>query len=279
MRHTQALEKAWTRLSSSVAERAQGLVVAGLYLAVVITAEALLAAGLVTAGLVVCVTLLLALVFQSAFDADPRLRRLCLALALLPLLRLAAASLTPVVIEFFEPAVTRAILAVVWLLAAALVMRQLDLTPALVGLRPGEGPLLLPAYFAAVILGPLAGLAQFGLLQAQPLIQLVREPWEVTVALQALGLFIGLVEALVFFGVVLQTARARLGSRVGVVFTAVLFAALQMGYLSWPFFLIVLLWGAGLGWATLKTRTLFPAILAQGLALATLLVTSAVMSW
>jgi membrane protease YdiL (CAAX protease family) len=218
------------------------------------------------AGLGLHLVVLLLLLAHAARDLDagdsPRGYRLWVSLALLPLIRVVSLTLP---LARFPPACWFLFTSIPLFAAAGVVMRLLALSWDEVGLhRRG-----LPRQLAVASLGLAFGYVEYLILRSEPLIaQLtLRQFWW-----PALILLIstGLLEELIFRGILQNAAVEALGSARGVVYVALLFAALHTGYRSAADVIFVLGVGLLFGWIAWRTRSIVGVALAHGLTNVTL---------
>lgn len=236
------------------------------YLAAIIAAEGVTVFLRPRAGLGLHLLILLLLLAHAArrLDAvDSRNRhRLWASLALVPLVRVVSLTLP---LSRFPPVYWFLFTSIPLFAAAVLVMRLLSLSWAEVGLhRRG-----LPQQLAVALLGLAFGYVEYLILRPEPLIAewTWRQFWW-----PALILLIstGLLEELIFRGIAQGAAVAALGPAPGVVYVALLFAALHIGYRSPADLLFVLGVGLLFGWIVLRTRSIVGVTLAHGLTNVTL---------
>lgn len=195
-----------------------------LYLLLITVAELVTAAVSAQAGQVLHVALLAALMLHAALGPRGPLSRLALALTLAPLIRILSLSLP---LRFFPQLAWYPIVAAPLLIAAWMIIRQLGLGRGELGLRRGS----LPIQLGLVSMGVLLGAAEYFILAPRPQFS---EPSAAAVTLAALNLLVctGFSEELIFRGV-LQSLGARALGRWSLLYVALLFGVLHIGYLSW----------------------------------------------
>ena len=242
----------------------------GHYLVVLVIAEVLLAsaeapgqATLVVVGLLLDVYLLVSLPIEAAWLAtkDRPLAAFLGALVLPPILRVVSLStpLTP-----FTTAQWLAIVSVPLLLACFGVMRALDLRPKDVFVGLGDRRLItLNIAVAASGLG--IGYGEYRLLHVAPWLT-ARGSGDFAFAALAIFLATGLAEELIFRGILLSTGVRLLGRRGALLYVAVVFAALHIGFLSAPYVVVAFAVGLVFGLVVLLTRTLWGTVGAHTLA-------------
>jgi O-antigen/teichoic acid export membrane protein/membrane protease YdiL (CAAX protease family) len=193
------------------------------YLLLISAAEIITAAVHPQIGLILHALLLIGLTLFGASGQLTAGRRLALALTLAPLIRLLSLSL-PLV--RFPQATWYPIVAIPLLIAAWIVIRLLGVSRRDLGLRAGNLPLQLMLVGGGLGLGA----AEYAILRPAPLI--ADYSWGALV-LPALSLviFTGFTEELIFRGL-LQAVATPVLTRWTMIYVALLFAALHIGYLS-----------------------------------------------
>jgi uncharacterized protein len=232
-----------------------------LYLLLIAAAELLTSFGPLPAGLLVHGALLVVLTLRGALAPHEGERRVTLALAVAPLLRIVSLTLP---LAHVPRAAWYALVAAPPLLAVWVIARQLRLARVELGLRPGS---LLPQLMLAG--GGLGiGAAQYMLIQPQPLVDAFAWSGAMLLALAALTLS-GLAEELIFRGLLQSVAAPALG-RWALVYVSLLFATLHVGYRSAA--VIALAFGVGLAFAYAArwSGSIVGVTLAHGLANITL---------
>jgi membrane protease YdiL (CAAX protease family) len=174
-------------------------------------------------GMILHALLLVGLTLYGASGQLTEGRRLALALTLAPLIRLLSLSL-PLI--RFPQATWYPIVAIPLLIAAWIVIRLLGVSRHDLGLRAGNLPLQLMLVGGGLGLGA----AEYAILRPASLV--ADYSWG-TLVLPALSLviFTGFTEELIFRGL-LQTVAAPALTRWTLMYVALLFAALHIGYLS-----------------------------------------------
>ena len=246
------------------------LVFLGHYLIVLVAAEALLAvaevpeqATLVVVGILLDVYLLVSLPIEAAWLAtkDRPLAAFLGALVLPPILRVVSLS-TP--LSPFTMVQWLAIVSVPLLLACFAVMRALELRPQDVFVGLGDRRLIgLNVAVAASGLG--LGYGEYRLLHVAPWLT-TRGAGDFAFAAFAIFLATGLAEELIFRGILLSTGVKLLGRRGALLYVAVVFASLHIGFLSVPYVLVAFAVGLAFGLVVLVTKTLWGTVVAHTLA-------------
>jgi len=227
-----------------------------LYLLFITATELLILLSNSIVGVVLYALLLATLIIHSTLAHASERQQLARALLLLPLMRILALALP---LAVFPTLARYPIVGVPLLAVAAIVIRQSKLTRADLGLQAGH--LLRQLMLAGA--GIAIGAVEYAILQPQPLI--TDFSWGATLLGTLIVLvFIGFVEELIFRGLLLRLASAMLG-RAAVIYVALLFAALSIGYGSLAqavfAFGIALLFGYIVRW----TRSILGVVLAHGL--------------
>jgi len=227
------------------------------YLAGVTAAELLVTYADPRFGLLTHCLLLAALLVQSARSEEARARAVFVSLAFAPLIRIMSLSLP---LTSF-PSMYWYLLTSLPLFAAALVAgRALDYSWRDMGLNLRGLPLQLLIGLVGLGLGYL----EYRILQPEPLIPAF--DWA-SVWLPALILLIstGLLEEVIFRGLLQRSTGQALGLWWGILYVAALFAVLHFGYRSVLDVLFVFGVGALFGWIVERTGSLVGVTLAHGL--------------
>jgi membrane protease YdiL (CAAX protease family) len=205
-------------------------------------------------GLIVHGLLLLALLGHSALTPSKRLQRLLLALSLVPLTRLLSLS---VPLPNFPAIFVYLIVGLPLSLGAFAVVRLAGYSRRQIGLSVGAWPTQLLVGLTGLGLG----YVEYRILQPEPLIEAptLANLW---LPVLILGLFTGLLEEVVFRGLVQYAASVVLG-RWGLVFVAALFAVLHIGYRSGLDLAFVLAVGLFFAVVVERTRSILGVALAH----------------
>ena len=237
------------------------------YLALIAVAELLTAFGQLRAGMVLHGALLVMLLVHASLTAGDPSHRLLLGLALAPLIRMLSLSL-PLV--RFPQLYWYLIISVPLFVAAALMVRVLGYSRDQVGLTVKRIPLQLLAGLTGVTFG----VVEYYILKPDTLLQ---NPNWLSAAVASLILLVctGFSEELMFRGII-QRASIQTFGRFGLLYTALLFAILHIGYRSLPD--LVFVFGVALlfGWVAEATWSVVGVTLAHGI---TNIVLFVVMPW
>jgi membrane protease YdiL (CAAX protease family) len=224
-------------------------------------AEGLTAYADARAGIVVHIAMVALLLVHAALTQDKDLHKLLAALSLAPMIRIASLSLplpqVPIVYWYLlAPAPI--------VLGAMAAVRIIGLSRLDLGLTLRRWPLQL----AVGLTGIIFGLVEYGILQPEPLAQELswRALW-LPVLVLVLGT--GLAEEFTFRGVIQSTATGALG-KAGVLYVALVFALLHLGYKSLADLLFVFGVGLIFGYVVLKTRSILGVTLSHSLTNVTL---------
>lgn len=226
------------------------------YLAWLVAAE-LLASGIdVTAGLWLHAALLVSLTVHAALGDETA--QLYTAMSVLPLIRILSLAM-PVwltaEVHWF------ALINVPLILGALIAARTLRYSRRELGLRWG----VLPVQLLIVLSGPVIGYSERLIIQPNALAsstQFSHLIWPVL----SLMIFTGLSEELLFRGVLQRAAVNTIGAGWGILYGALLFAVLHLGWHSWLDVGFVALVGLLFGWIAHKTGSILGITLAHGLA-------------
>ena len=232
------------------------MIVALLYLAAIMSAELVTAFCGAAGGVVFNVLLMFCLVLHSSLAKDPS-RRLYLALALAPLIRIVSLSMpfTETRQVYWYPIAVVPLLIGILIAIKTLRLRRSDISLA-VGNPISQGLVALTG----------VGFGSIGYLILQPDALLTTLSVGKIVLLSAMFLICtGFLEELAFRGVVQRSAEDALGAW-GWVYTAGVFSMLYIGYLSAAQWLFALLVGLYFGWVVRRTGSLLGVTLSHGIA-------------
>jgi membrane protease YdiL (CAAX protease family) len=226
------------------------------YLAAVTAAEAITALSIPQVGMALHGLLLAAIILHAALFAQSIRQRLLITLALAPLIRLMSLSLP---LLSFPLISWYAVIGAPLFVAAFLVYRFIR-----------TGPARLQWSWRSLPLQILIGLSGVGLaflenriLRPVPLISSLT--WaKVWLPALILVIFTGLLEEVIFRGLILRSAIESLG-RYGMLYSALLFAVLHLGYRSILDLIFVFGVAMYFGWVVLRTRSILGVTIAHGL--------------
>lgn len=193
------------------------------YLLLLTLAELLTSLASPQLGLLLHALLLVGLTFYGAAGKLDESRKLALALTLAPLIRILSLSLP---LTRFPQIAWYPIVAIPLFLAAWIVIRLLGVSRQSLGLRAGNLPIQLMLIGGGLGLGAI----EFAILKPAPLVPNLT-PGSLWLPALSLILCTGFSEELIFRGLLQQAAAPALG-RWALLYVALLFAVLHIGYLS-----------------------------------------------
>ncbi|HKZ50249.1 MAG TPA: CPBP family intramembrane glutamic endopeptidase, partial [Dehalococcoidia bacterium] len=207
-------------------------------------------------GLAAHITILAALLAHASLAGKQSSQRLFLALALAPLIRILSLTMP---LENVDLVYWYAIVAVPLLLTAAIVAVNLKLSRQDLGLTLRA----LPLQGLIAVSGLGFGVAEYFILRPKPLIDELS--WN-SATLPALILLVGtgFNEEFVFRGVMQSASRQALG-KLSILYVAVVFAVLHLGYKSVSDVAFVFAVGLLFGWLVARTRSLLGVTLSHGI--------------
>jgi uncharacterized protein len=210
------------------------------------------------AGMALHAIVLLALLLHSAWEVQKLNRRFLTILALAPMIRVLSLAL-PLAKMDLPPIYWYMVVGILLYLAAFLAGQVTDFSWRRMGWTWRNWPLQI--FFGCV--GILLGFVEYLILRPGPIVHslAISEIW---LPILILLVFTGFLEELLFRGM-LQSAAMQLLGRYGLLFVAVLFAILHVGYYSLADLIFVLLIGLSFGWMVWKTRFLLGVSIAHGL--------------
>jgi hypothetical protein len=206
-------------------------------------------------GLAAHITIMAALLAHASLAGNQAYQSLFLALALAPLIRVLSLTMP---LEDVHLVYWYAIVAAPLLLTAGIVAANLKLSRQDLGLTLRA----LPLQGLIAVSGLGLGVAEYFILRPKPLIDELT--WS-SVALPALILMVGtgFNEEFVFRGVMQSASRQALG-KLSILYVAVVFAVLHLGYKSIIDVAFVFAVGLIFGWLVARTRSLLGVTLAHG---------------
>ncbi|MGA9348528.1 MAG: CPBP family glutamic-type intramembrane protease [Anaerolineae bacterium] len=226
------------------------------YLGVLSVAEVLTALLAPQGGLALYGILLVILLLHTALTWEHPSHGLLLSLTFAPLIRLLSLSLPlaglPLLYWYF-------IISVPLVVAAVIALRTLGFSWTRVGLNLRA----LPIQFLVGLTGLAFGYIEYQILRPGPLAKALT--WEqLWIPVLILLVSTGFVEELIFRGVMQQAATEALG-RYGILYVAVLFAVLHVGYKSLLDVLFVFGVALFFGWVVARTSSILGVTLSHGL--------------
>lgn len=226
------------------------------YLIWVTLAESLFVFFNAQAGMVAHIVLMVVLFIHSSQAERQDVRRTVLALSLVPLIRIVSLALP---LTSYPQVYWYLITAVPLLAATVVVMWDSGLSLADVGfsLRP------LPVQLLVAPVGLALGLVEYWILRPEPLVDFFTVGSVVGPAIILL-IGTGFAEEFIFRGVLQKTFGRVLGTW-GIIYVALIFAVLHMGYLSALDVVFVFAVGLLFAWVVLRTGSILGVTLAHGL--------------
>ena len=230
--------------------------IAIIYLVMLALAEALTNLIEPRAGLVMHGVVLVALLLHASRGAQGAQRRFLQALALAPLIRLLSLSLP---LPSFPFVYWYLVVGTPLFIAAYVAARAGKMNKGMLGLNCRY----LPVQILVGLTGIAVGLVEYLILRPTPLVAELH--WqEIIVPAMILLIFTGVLEEVIFRGVMQYSALRNFG-RIGVVYVAIVFAVLHMGYHSALDVVFVFAVAVFFGWVTLRTGSILGVSLSHGL--------------
>ena len=209
-------------------------------------------------GLALYLLILFVLLLHAALKWQKPIHRFLLGLTFVPIIRVVSLALP--LSDF--PLLSWYLIVAIPLFAVTFVsMVQMGLGVRARALR-GQG--LLPQ-LAFAITGLIFGYIEYRILSPEPLVMIYS--WDhLLVATLILLIGIGLLEEVIFRGIMQRTSTELLGRTMGIVYVALIFAMLYIGYKSILAVMIALAIGLLFGWFVARTGSLLGVTLSHGLA-------------
>lgn len=229
------------------------------YLLAIVFAEALTTWADLRWSAVAHVAILGNLLLDATSQRTPQWRGFALALAIAPVLRIVSLALP---LHAFAPLWWPTLVGLPLCAAALALLRTIPLSADQVGLRPPSRPHW-PLVASVALSGLALGAIQYALLRPPPLVGSPALGGVLLALVLLLGA--GLLEEVLFRGILQATATEVLGIWPGIVYGSVLFGALSIGQHS----AAQVVFASGVAWyfsvVVLRTRTLLGVALAHGL--------------
>jgi membrane protease YdiL (CAAX protease family) len=237
----------------------QYLAIGLVYLVLITAAEAITTLWEPQLGMVLHGMVLVILILHGSSTHRGVLRRFLILLSIAPLIRILSLSLPlqklglPLIYWYM-------VIGILLFLAAFIASRVTDLSGKRIGISWRQWPLQLAIGLAGLGLG----YVEFQILNPGPLAAYVT--WvDILTASLILMIFTGVLEEYIFRGL-MQSATMQLMGKFGLIFVAILFAVLHLGYHSFIDVVFVLVVGLLFGWIVWKTQSLLGVSLAHGIA-------------
>jgi membrane protease YdiL (CAAX protease family) len=232
------------------------MAIAVTYLALVTVAELVTTFSDQRVGLILEAGLLVILLVHAALASDRPYHRLLLGLVLAPLTRILSMALP---LADFDQIYWYLIISIPLFVATALLVRLLGFSRQQIGLSVRKVPLQL----LVALTGITFGIVEYFILR--PELPMDEPTWQKIVAAAAiLMISTGFAEELIFRGVLQRTSVQVLG-RFGLLYVAILFAVLHIGYRSAVDVVFVFAVALLFGWVAEATWSLVGVTLAHGL--------------
>jgi membrane protease YdiL (CAAX protease family) len=227
------------------------------YLVLIALAELITTFSDPRVGLTLHGMLLIILLLHTALVSKHAYHRLLLSLTLAPLIRILSLTLPlvgfPLLYWYF-------VISVPLLVAAALTARTLGLSRVQLGISIRK----IPLQFLAMLTGFTFGIAEWYILKPEPLLIAGFTRHSILVSSFILMLCTGFTEEFIFRGVIQRASIQALG-RFGLLYVALLFAVLHIGYQSVLDIVFVFIVALLFGWVAEATWSLLGVTLAHGI--------------
>ena len=228
-----------------------------LYLFGIILAETLTTLSNPMVGVICHAVILTGLFMHSALTSSQTYRRILVTLSLAPLIRIISLSLP---LQDYIFSYWYMLVGAPLFLSAILVARNADLRPAEIGLNFSKWPLQI--LFGVVGIG--LGYVEYQILRPQPLSNALTLE-QIWLPGLILVIFTGLLEEVIFRGLMQKAFVDGLGRFKGVLFVSIVFAVLHVGYQSALDVLFVFGVALLFGFIALRSRSILGVTLAHGL--------------
>ena len=209
------------------------------------------------AGLVIEMVILFALLFNSSLKVSYNYSVLLRSMMVLPLIRIIGLTIPLMQIQplYWFPVVSVPLFAAVYT-----IMKSQGLTRKHIGLIWGNKKLQLLIALSGIILGTI----EYTILKPAPLIPALN-PVTLISASIILIISTGLAEELLFRGIIQKNAENVFGTIAGLLYTALLFTALHIGWNSFYDLIFVFSVALFYGYAFMKTRSIVGITLSHGI--------------
>jgi membrane protease YdiL (CAAX protease family) len=235
----------------------QELILSIIYLLGLIAAEVLVAHYNLQLGLLLDSIILFALLFNSSMKTSYNFSVLLRSMMALPIIRIIGLSIPLMQID---PLYWFPIISIPLFAASYAIMRAQGLSLKNVGFVWGNIPFQLVIAFTGVFLGTL----EFFILEPKPLIATFNLQ-NLLFASIILIISTGLAEEILFRGIIQKNAQNVFGVALGLLYTALLFTALHIGWNSFYDLVFVFVVALFYGYVFYKTRSIFGITLSHGI--------------
>lgn len=254
----------WRGPAGTIARTNKPASIAGFYLALLTLIEMLAVLRSPQVGQALYLLILFLLLLHTALAWERPIHRFLLSLAFVPLIRVISLALP--LARF--PLIFWYLIVSIPLFAAAYVAIRL------LKLRPWNGARHRRRWFPQLAFAPTGivfGTIEYLILQPEPPVSITN--WgQLFIATVIFLVCTGLLEELIFRGIMQRTAVEQLGRLWGIAYVAIIFAMLHLGYGSLSDVLVVLAIGLLFGWFVARTGSLLGVTLSHGLTNITLFI-------
>lgn len=210
-------------------------------------------------GMLLHSVLLVGLLVRAAMITSQSMQRLLLSLALCPLIRLLSLSLP---LGDLPLALWYIVISIPLFVAAFVIIRMMGLVPKDVGFSFRYSQL--PLHLLIIGTGIAFGIIEYLILQTTPLLDTL-DLGAVVITVLSLTIGTGLMEELIFRGIIQCSLQPIVGSFRSIVISALVFAILHIGWQSFIDLVFVFAVGVFWGWVFVKTRSIISITLSHSL--------------
>lgn len=230
---------------------------ASLYLLAILLAETLTTIFFPVAGIISHALLMTAIFIHAAFSRNIVRQHMLATLALAPLIRIVSLAMP---LQNFVFPLWYLLVGAPLFLSASLVARFINFRPSDIGLRFSNWPMQILFGFTGIILGWI----EYHILRPEPLADAITLD-KIWMPALILLFFTGVLEEVIFRGLMQRTFFNALGQVPGLIFVSLIFAVLHLGYHSIPDMIYVFIVAVLFGSVVARSHTLLGVILAHGL--------------
>lgn len=210
-------------------------------------------------GMILYGLILIALLVQSSIGAKKRMHHFLVILSIVPLIRLLAMT---VPLANIDPIYWYLFIGVLFSVVILVIARLTGLKGGTIGLRITRNDLPLQLLIGLTGFG--IGLAGYLILRPEPYLQIFSWGKYLLIGLILMA-FAGLLQEIIFRGL-LQISTTQILGRFGILYVALIFSLLYLGFHSFWFFLLMLGVGLAFGIIAARTRSLVGVSISHGLA-------------
>ena len=208
-------------------------------------------------GIVIELIILFALLINSSLDVPYNYSVLLKSMMIIPIIRIVGLLLP---ITHIQPLYFFPIIAVPLYEAVYIIMESQGLNIKHVGLIWGNKKI----QFLIALTGLLIGTIGYAILKPQPLIE-VLDPVTLIFASIILFISIGLAYELIFRGIIQKNAENAFGTIAGILYTALIFTAIQIGWNSFIYLIFIFMVALFYGYTFMKTRSIVGIAVSSGI--------------